>query len=63
MQPGTMRYRADMARRRFLVERVGSRWKVRVEDQEQGLYATQTEAVVAAIDAAHQAGPAQADGT
>ena len=52
-----------MARRRFLVERVGSRWKVRVEDQEHGPYASQTEAIAAAIDAAQQAGSAQADGT
>jgi hypothetical protein len=51
-----------MPRQRFLVERVGS-WKVRVEDQEHGPYATQTEAVVAALEAAQLAGPAQADGT
>jgi len=52
----------NMSRRRFLVERVGTRWKVRVEDQEHGPYATQAEAIEAAIDAANRDGPTQADG-
>src|SRR5437660_11393055 len=52
-----------MPRRRYLVERVGARWKIRIEDQELGPYLSQIEAVSAAIDAAQQAGADEADGT
>jgi hypothetical protein len=52
-----------MSRRRYLVERIGTRWKVRIEDQERGPYSTQGEAIAAAINAAQQAGPAEPDGT
>ncbi len=52
-----------MPRRRYLVERLGGGWKIRIEHQEHGPYATQGEAIAAAIDAAHRAGPEQADGT
>jgi hypothetical protein len=52
-----------MPRRRYLVERIGTRWKIRIEHQEHGPYATQSEAVAAAIDAAHRSGPAETDGT
>jgi hypothetical protein len=52
-----------MTRRRYLVERAGIHWKIRIEDHQQGAYATQCEAVAAAIEAAHQAGPAEAHGT
>ena len=52
-----------MSRRRYLVERAGARWKIRIEDEEHGLYATQAEAATAAIDAAHRAGAEQEEGT
>ena len=66
MQPGKiLKVRGVwvMPRRRYLVERVGARWKIRIEDQELGPYLSQTEAVAAAIEAAQQAGPEEADGT
>ena len=52
-----------MARLRYLVERAGTRWRVRLEDHEQGPYATQCEAALAAIEAAQQAGPDEVHGT
>ena len=52
-----------MPRRRYLIERVGTRWKIRLEDQEHGPYLTQGEAIAAAIDAAHRAGDEEPDGT
>jgi len=52
-----------MPRRRYLVERVGTRWKIRIEEHELGPYVSQAEAVSAAIDAAQQAGPDETDGT
>src|SRR5258708_31267646 len=38
---GTMADRASMSRRRFLVERVGNRWKVRDQDQYHDPYTPQ----------------------
>ncbi len=52
-----------MARLRYLVERVGTRWKIRIDEQEHGPYATQGEAIAAAIDAAQRAGDGEPDGT
>jgi hypothetical protein len=52
-----------MSRRRYLVERLGDRWKIRIEGQEHGPYATQGEAIAAAIDAAYRTGPGEAEGT
>jgi len=51
-----------MSRRRYLVERLGARWKIRTEHQEHGPYATQSEAIAAAIDAAQRTGPAERHG-
>ena len=62
MQPGTKRGIWEMSRRRYLVERVGARWKIRIEDQVPCSYASQSEAIAAAIEAAQQVGLTQADG-
>jgi Uncharacterized protein conserved in bacteria (DUF2188) len=51
-----------MSRRRYLVERLGDRWKIRSEHQEHGPYASQSEAIAAAIDAAQRTGPAERHG-
>ena len=46
-----------MSRCRYRVERLGACWKIRSEHQEHGPYATQSEAIAAAIDAAQRTGP------
>ena len=51
-----------MSRRRYLVEPFGACWKIRTEHQEHGPYATQIEAIAAAIDAARRTGPAERHG-
>jgi hypothetical protein len=51
-----------MSRRRYLVERLGARWKIRTELREHGPYETQSEAIAAAIDAAQRIGPTERHG-
>src|SRR5262249_49922523 len=52
-----------MSRRRYIVERAGARWKIRIEDLEHGPYESQLEAITAAIAAAQRAGADEAMAT
>jgi hypothetical protein len=52
-----------MLRRRYMVERAGTRWKIRIEDQEHGDYDSQLEAITAAIAAANRDGTDEAAST
>ena len=53
-----------MARTRYVVEPLGStRWKITVDKQEHGPYASPDEALAAAIDAAHKEARRQKTGT
>lgn len=62
MQPRTNEREWCMSRRRYLVERLGARWKIRTELREHGPYETQSEAIAAAIDAAQRIGPTERHG-